>query len=385
MSITGLLLGPGLVLRGHPGPLARRFTLLFDTVVPRQPLSKASTPKRLRALGDRRGVATHATGVRCAQLVDGLYQRTLGWSLEAAAEALGVSVRSVERYVKACAEFITDSAGRPKIEIVSQGGRRTVRLASRVSPRESTVFQVASLRLASALLRLAGGTVLYQLLTDARERLESVARPADQPLLAGLKRKFYAIPYAEKQYRHLDDTIDGILRGLVEQRRLRIDYGGTSGAGRVHTFDPYTLAVYRGGLYLIGRSDRHDKVIYLAVERIRSVALEVERFEYPARYSPRRQHRGVFGIIEGDETRVELLLMDPETAALLRARRLNLAERFQVRNDGTTLLTMRVRGIDELANWVLGFGPHVQVLRPAALRERVARDLRAAGALYGAT
>jgi hypothetical protein len=45
-----------------------------------------------------------------------------------------------------------------------------------------------------------------------------------------------------------------------------------------------------------------------------------------------------------------MLLMDPETAALLRARRLNLAKRFQARNDGTTLLTMRVRGIDELAN-----------------------------------
>jgi predicted DNA-binding transcriptional regulator YafY len=139
-------------------------------------LSEAGTPKRLRALGDRRGTATHATGVRCAQLVDGLYGRPLGWSLEAAAAELNVSVRSVERY---------------------------------------------------------------------------------------------AIPFVEKHYRHLDDTVDRILRGLIEQRRLRIDYGGTRGAGRVHAFDPYTLAVYRGGLYLIGRSDRYEKIIYLAVEPLR--------------------------------------------------------------------------------------------------------------------
>jgi predicted DNA-binding transcriptional regulator YafY len=351
----------------------------------RQPLSKARTPKRLRALGDRRGIATHATGVRCAQLVDGLYQRSLGWGLEAAAEALGVSVRSVERYVKACAEFITDSIGQPKIEIVSQGGRRTVRLASRVAPREPTVFQVASVRLASALLRFTGGTVLYQLLDDARQRLESVARPADQPLLADLKRKFYAIPFAEKHYHHLDDTIDCILRGLIEQRQLRIEYGGTRGVARVHVVDPYTLAVYRGGLYLIGHSDRHEKIIYLAVERIRSVELSSEHFDYPERYSPRRHHRGVFGIIEGEETRVQLLLMNPETAALLRARRLGLDERFRPRKDGTTLVSMRVRGIDELANFVLSFGPHVQVLRPAVLRERVACDLRAACELYEET
>jgi predicted DNA-binding transcriptional regulator YafY len=66
-------------------------------------------------------------------------------------------------------------------------------------------------------------------------------------------------------------------------------------------------------------------------------------------------------------------------------RRLNLGERFHARKDGTTLLTMRARGIDELANWVLGFGPHVKVVRPVALRERVARDLRAAHELYEAT
>jgi predicted DNA-binding transcriptional regulator YafY len=351
----------------------------------RQPLSGGRTPKRLLALGDRRGVATHATGVRCAQLVDGLYARPTGWRLETAAEELDVSVRSVERYVRACADFVTDRAGRPRIEIVRQGGRRLVRLAPRVPARESTVFQVAALRLARALLRLAGGTVLEELLDDACERLESVARPEDRERLAGLKPKFYAIPFAEKHYRHLDDAVDRILRGLVEQCRLCIDYGGTGREGRVHVFDPYTLAVYRGGLYLIGRSDRYEKIIYLAVERIRTVELTDEHFEYPTRYSPRRHHRGVFGIIGGDETRVELLLMDPETAALLRARRLDLGERYHPRKDGTTLLTMRARGIDELANWVLGFGPHVQVLRPAALRERVARDLRAAGALYGAT
>jgi predicted DNA-binding transcriptional regulator YafY len=228
----------------------------------------------------------------------------------------------------------------------------------------------------------SGGATLRARIPVASRR---GACPHVRPLLAGLRHKFYAIPFAEKHYRHLDDTIDRVLRGLVEQRQLRIDYGGTRGVGRVHVFDPYTLAVSRGGLYLIGRSDRHEKLIYLAIERILSVELGSEHFDYPARYSPRRHHRRVFGIIEGEETRVELRLMDSETVALLRARRLGLGERFQPRKDGTTLVSMRVPGIDELANWVLGFGPHVQVLRPAALRERVARDLRAAGELYEKT
>lgn len=62
-----------------------------------------------------------------------------------------------------------------------------------------------------------------------------------------------------------------------------------------------------------------------------------------------------------------------------------MPKRLHPRKDGTTLLTMRARGIDELTNRVLGFGPRVKMLRPAALRERVAHDLRAAGELYEAT
>jgi hypothetical protein len=109
--------------------------------------------------------------------------------------------------VRACAEFVTDRTGRSRIEIVRHGDRRLVRLAPRVPARESSVFQVAALRLVRSLLRFTGGTVLAQLLDDACERLESVARPEDRERLAGLKRKFYAIPFAEKHYRHLDDTV----------------------------------------------------------------------------------------------------------------------------------------------------------------------------------
>jgi len=39
---------------------------------------------------------------------------------------------------------------------------------------------------------------------------------------------------------------------------------------------------------------------------------------------------------------------------------------------------MRVQGIDELTTCILGFGPHVQVLSPAVLPERVHYLLTAA-------
>ena len=55
---------------------------------------------------------------------------------------------------------------------------------------------------------------------------------------------------------------------------------------------------------------------------------------------------------------------------------------FHTRRDGRTVLTMTVRGTDELKYWILGFGPHVEVLRPAALRAEVGGLLAGAARAY---
>jgi proteasome accessory factor B len=152
----------------------------------------------------------------------------------------------------------------------------------------------------------------------------------------------------------------------------------------VHEFDPYTLVLYRGGLYLLGQSHLGNRIVTLAVERMRSAERLPERFEYPRAYSPEKQTEGTFGIIEGPETRVEILVMNPETVAYLKSRRIHPTQRFQRRADGKTVLSMTVRGTEELRNWILGFGPFLQVLRPRALRAEVAGLLRNAVGLYGA-
>ena len=45
-------------------------------------------------------------------------------------------------------------------------------------------------------------------------------------------------------------------------------------------------------------------------------------------------------------------------------------------------MTLRVRGIIEITPWILGWGPDVEVLRPAPLREAVAIQTRQAAAQY---
>ena len=118
----------------------------------------------------------------------------------------------------------------------------------------------------------------------------------------------------------------------------------------------------------------------LAVERIRGIQKLDTTFAYPKTCSPAKYTEGMFGIIGGP--RVALLLRNPETAASLSSRQIHPTQRFRRRSDGTTVLTMIVRGTTELASWILSLGPWVQVLRPPALREQVSGLLASAAALY---
>jgi hypothetical protein len=124
------------------------------------------------------------------------------------------------------------------------------------------------------------------------------------------------------------------------------------------------------------------KIIYLAVERIGSVKKTATKFTYPKGYSPQKYTEGIFGIIDGPETRVELLLLNADTAAYLASRRLHPTQRFTKRRDGTTLLTMTLRGTTELVSWILSLGPYVKVVKPRALREEIQSSFLNASSLY---
>ncbi len=328
--------------------------------------------------------ATYRTAVRLLRVLHGLLDRPWGWSFDGIENELRVSQRTLARYVGAFRDFV-DEDGRPIIEVFRRGDRRFLRLAASVRTPESSSYQALSFYFALTVFQFLDGTVLKDGVEDLWRRfLERI--PRDQrPRLADFDRKFFSIPYAVKDYRAFDDRIDVVLQCLVHQHVMHVEYRSPWRGGderTVHDFAPYTLVMYRGGLYLIGRSEQLGRVVYLAVERIESATKLPARFDYPKRYSPAKHTEGMFGIVDGPETHVVLRLLRPEGAALLSSRRLHPTQRFEPQPDGTTLLTMTVRGTSELANWILSLGSHVEVRAPDALRAEVARAHEEAARLY---
>ena len=343
-------------------------------------------PRRPSVAGPSRSrTPTYGAAGRLVRIVVGLLSRPHGWSFDAIQDELAISERTLLRYLRVCRSELVDDEGRPMIEVVRRGERRLLRLAERPQAPEAGVFEAVFFYFTLTVLTFLEGTVLKQGVDGLWERLERTLPPSQRVRLAHVGKKFYAVPFAPKDYRALDEQLDLIVRCLLDQRRMRVDYQGVLGEGKVHEFDAYTLAHYRGGLYLIGLSHRFRKIIWLAVERIRGVERLAERFDYPAGYSPEQYTQGMFGILDGPQTPVALRITNRQTAALLASRRLHPTQQFVPQRGGTTLLTMTVRGTAELESWILSLVPWVEVVRPAALRRAVRDRLAAASACYGPT
>jgi proteasome accessory factor B len=321
---------------------------------------------------------TYGAAIRLARIAVGLFSKPYGWSFKAIEESLEISERTLARYVSVIRSDLLDWRGAPIVEVAGTGGERKLRLVSSMKAAEASSYQVALLYFSLTVLKFLEGTVLEEGVEGLWEKIYQNLSLTQQTRLSDLERKFYAVPYAPKDYGEFSEQLDVILRALLDQVRLKVDYAGLTGEGRRHEFDPYSLIAYRGGLYILGYSHRVSAIIYLAVERIRSVEFirqpdgSSTRFIYPRGFDPAAHTEGTFGIVEGPE-------------AYVRSRTIHRSQRFSHRRDGTTIMTMTVRGTTELANWIMSMGPWIEVLKPASLRKEIAQRHAVASRLYRAS
>ena len=333
--------------------------------------------------------ATYPAARRIARLVHELPSHPHGWSFDAIQRQLSIGERTLLRYVEACRSELVDAHGEPLLEVVQRGPRRMLRFRDAGTYPDPAALSAVSMFFTLATVRFLEGTVLKESVDALWDKLVERVPAAARPQLANLDRKFHAISFVPKDYAEHSEIIDEIIQALVREHRLTIDYAGVLGEGREHDFEPYTLLSYRGGLYLVGRSLAYDKVIWLAVERIRGAKPTRgdgprgrARFTYPRDFHPERWTDGMFGVVDGPETEVELAIVNAQTEAYLRKRTVHPSQTFDTGSDGRARLVMTVRGTVELANWIMSLTPWVEVVRPAELRDEVARRLEEAAARY---
>jgi proteasome accessory factor B len=295
------------------------------------------------------------------------------------AHEFGVTERTVRRDIEALQEagfpIYDDRAHGKKVWRLVEGYRQKL-------VQSFSLSELAALYFSRNMLSFLGGAPFGQDLESAFAKIREALPQKSLPFLSRIQDLFSARPDPWKDYSKKQDVIASLIDATLHQRQARIGYySASSRRAKSYEVDPYRLVYYRGGLYLYARAHEYGEVRTFAVERVQKVEVLDQGFEVPADFSPSEYARSAFGIFGGKAERVELLFAEA-IASYVRERNWHESQAISDEPDGRVRLTMEVAPSFDLKAWVKGFLPQVEVVRPAGLRDEIAREVEAARAAF---
>lgn len=285
-----------------------------------------------------------------------------------------------------------------EIENVAIEGRAGARLVEKtysniaVTRRERyTLLAIASL------FDVLRGTPLWEDVISLQRKLEQRMNPEERAEHASLGDRFAYVPDGgTKAYEGKEDILDALLTGVLSRRVVRYAYRDGRGRSRQGYIAPYTMLLYKHGLYVVacrlrepadGKAIAPDtEIAVYAVERFTEAEhLRNAPFVVPASFRIAEVLNGAFGIhvmhAEATPHRV-VIEFSAEKAAFVRARMWHPTQTFEELDDHRVRLTFRCANLTPVVSWVLEWGPHARAIEPPELVSVIVSELDAARRAY---
>lgn len=172
-----------------------------------------------------------------------------------------------------------------------------------------------------------------------------------------------------------EKTAIGTLRqAILEERKVSFGYAKPkveAGGSRLshRSVAPYRLVLVAGSWILVGFCELRQDIRHFRLSRMEELTMLEDKYKLPLDfqlndYRPK------------DDRSIEVRL---KVSAVIMERvkesRYYFIENMQEVTEGL-LVTMRVRTLGDVLQWVLGWGAEIEVLEPEALRERIREEAR---------
>ncbi len=314
--------------------------------------------------------ATYPSALRMAKLVDEMPRHSIGVRVEGMAERLGITVQSLRRYVKAMEDHFLTEEEEPEFVIERIHQEEWLKRRPRTGDASSAnIYHLVSVYLSLEIFKMLGANNIFatqvdHLMTEVESRLPGSQRE----LLKNLSLKIFTAPYAPKDYSAYDDILNTALKALVYQKRLKLVRSRDRGEPDEYIVEPYTLLLYKGGLYLVARPVDGEKPLYFAIERLQDCEELKEKFDYPKDYHPEQMLEGAFGIFGGEPRTIFKLRFQAALSRYISERKWHKSQKLKTQKDGSVILIMELFDSEEIRSWIRSFGKGVSVLSPRGFK-----------------
>lgn len=336
---------------------------------------------------------TYGSAIRVAQILHWLHGAPLGLSRNELTRRLGVSDRTLRRYIETLQESFSDDDGQPLVELLPTDAGGRLRFRRRGVHMEGSAYELMSLYLALDLMAFLEGTFLMDGAQDVLDRLQERLRREHGHqtalVLKDFRKKFFHRSEAPRDYSHLNELLADLVKALVLQKQVQLSYRASGGQEKQHQIWPLSLLMYKRALYLVARrhSDEPGKTrdLTFAVERIASARVLESGFFYPQDYDPATRFQNTFGLVQEATPEPIRLRFEATVAQNVASRRWHHTQQAEILDDGALELRFVLDAGEEFLAWLLGYGHYVRVLEPPALADRLAERYRLALAQYRET
>jgi len=170
----------------------------------------------------------------------------------------------------------------------------------------------------------------------------------------------------------LDKTFALLQKAITKKRKVNIRYHSLFD-GKVIDLDlsPYHLLYNQRAWYVLGRSSLHKGIRTFKLNRIKELKILDKCFIDGGDFDLANHLGRAWSMIpEGRIYNIKLRFL-PRVAENVAEVQWHSTQTVTRNSDGSATIEFRVDGLGEITWWVLGYGDHVQVLAPKALRNKV--------------
>lgn len=298
--------------------------------------------------------------IRLARLQHLLHKNPKGLTSLELAELSGVCVRTIQR-------DLLDLQSDLGVPITQNGNLYGILGSYTLPPIFFSLYEAMALFLVSRLaLRQTdeNNPHMQQALIKVSDVLPS---PVAERLKAGIET------IAGKQVNpHFIKIFESVAIAWITQRQLKIEYLSLgSETTKEWVVDPYFVEMTGVGysMYIIGHAVRIGKegIITFKLDRINNAEVLDTTFEIPPEFDIDGLLSSSWGVMWGDETKIKLRF-SPHVTRRVKESVWHPSQVIEDLPNGGCLLTLQVGSPLEIAPWIRGWGPDVEVLEPEPLR-----------------
>ena len=152
----------------------------------------------------------------------------------------------------------------------------------------------------------------------------------------------------------------------------------------IHLLHPYAVKLFKQRWYVIGLSEKKDRILIFAMDRIQELRITNQKFRYPKEFNIHDYYRDSFGIIIDDiivAQRIRLKAMNNQ-AYYFRSLPLHPSQKEIETLSEYSIFEYWLKPTYDFEQEILSHREDVEVLEPAQLRETIKESILKMAKIY---